>query len=81
LLANPEYNGAFKPKRVEKSRPVWTGSTFEDVSIYAAAQLEPGDLIEGPAIVESEFTTILVTQSRDARIDGARNIILETKQG
>ena len=81
LLANPEYNGAFKPKRVEKSRPVWTGSTFEDVSIYAAAKLEPGDLIEGPAIVESEFTTILVTQSRDARIDGARNIILETKQG
>ncbi len=78
-LASPEFSGDYQPKEAGPSRSVWTGSAFEDIPVHEAAGLSVGDLVEGPAIIESEFTTIFVTQKRNARIDGAKNIVLQSK--
>ena len=78
-LASPAYAGEYRAKEANASRGVWTGDAFEDVSVHHARGLVPGDLVVGPAIIESEFTTILVTRRRDARIDGASNVVLIEK--
>ena len=78
-LASPEFSGDYKPKEAGSSRSVWTGDTFEDIPVHEATGLTAGDLVEGPAIIESDFTTIFVTQKRNARIDGAKNIVLQSK--
>jgi len=79
-LTQPDYSGDYNSKKAELSRSAWNGSAFEDVPVHEASSLSAGDLIEGPAIIESEFTTIFVTQQRNARIDGANNIVLVTKE-
>ena len=78
-LANPDYDGEYYPKQTSSSRPVWTGDTFEDTSVHEASSLTAGDLVVGPAIIESEFTTTVVTRRRNAKVDGANNIVLATK--
>lgn len=78
-LASPEYSGDYSPTAASSYRSVWTGEAFEDVAVYEAGSLAAGDLIVGPAIIESEFTSILVTPERNARVDGARNIVLVVK--
>ncbi|MDH3643868.1 MAG: hydantoinase/oxoprolinase family protein, partial [Gammaproteobacteria bacterium] len=79
-LMSPEYDGDYRPRASSSSRPVWTGDAFEDVCVHEASSLSAGDLVSGPAIIESEFTTILVTRLRDARIDGANNVVMIAKQ-
>jgi N-methylhydantoinase A len=79
VLASPEYTGDYSAKEASASRPVWTGAAFEEVSVYETSTLSTGDLVTGPAIIESAFTTILVTSQREARIDGANNIVLTVK--
>ena len=79
-LTKPNYDGPYNPKSTSSSRSVWTGEIFENVPVYEAGGLTSGDLIVGPAIIESEFTTIFVTHLRDAQVDGANNMVLVSKK-
>jgi N-methylhydantoinase A/oxoprolinase/acetone carboxylase beta subunit len=67
-----------EPKKVTTTRQVWTGAGFEDVATFDIADLAAGDLIAGPAVIDCEFTTIPVSASRSAHVDGAGNVILRT---
>ena len=78
-LENPDFSGDYQPKDAGSSRSVWTGDTYEEVPVHEVLALSAGDLVEGPAIIESDFTTIFVTQNRNACIDGAKNIVLRSK--
>ncbi len=75
-LASPAFEGEYVNKEASASRAVWTGDGFEDVWVHEAANLNPGDRVAGPAIIEAEFTTIVVSPGRDACIDGANNVVL-----
>ena len=55
------------------------GEALEEVAVHSAAALAAGDLVVGPAIIEAQFTSIFVSANRDARVDGANNIVLVTK--
>jgi len=78
-LVKPEYKGVYRVKTAASTRQAWTGTGFEEVAVHNTDTLATGDQIRGPAIIESEFTTIIVTANRNARIDGANNIVLEVK--
>ncbi|MGI9622426.1 MAG: hydantoinase/oxoprolinase family protein, partial [Acidimicrobiales bacterium] len=78
-LASPAYDGVYSPKAAGETRRVWTGSDFEDVAVHDLGDLATGDSVAGPAIIESEFTSIGVSGAREARIDGAGNVVLVTK--
>jgi N-methylhydantoinase A/acetophenone carboxylase len=60
-------------------RPVfWTGERgFVDTPIYSMEALRPGNAIEGPAVVESEYTTLVVPRSMSFSIDNRGLGILE----
>ncbi len=47
---------------------------FVRTAIYEYDKLSPGNVIEGPAIVESPTTTVVVPPEKVARMDGFRNI-------
>jgi len=61
------------------ARPVfWTNKTgFIETPIYAMDALRPGNTIEGPAVVESEYTTLVVPDSMTFSIDNRGLGILE----
>ncbi|MCL6626455.1 MAG: hypothetical protein K6T68_07680, partial [Alicyclobacillus shizuokensis] len=48
-----------------------------EVPVYDMASLEPGNVVIGPALVESQDTTILVPPDALYRIDKHRNGVME----
>ena len=60
------------PKAAHKgSRPVyWTDKKeFSTTTIYSFEKLRPGNVIEGPAVVEGEYTTLVVPSPMKFSID------------
>ena len=50
-----------------------------DFALYRRDSLRPGDEFEGPALVEEDQTTSVIPASFRAHIDGAGNIVMETR--
>jgi len=46
-------------------------------AIYDFLKLRPGNVIEGPAVIQTPITTIAVGDRQTAQLDGFRNIIME----
>jgi N-methylhydantoinase A len=69
-------NGAAVPPR----RPVFFEDVaeFVDTPIYDRTLLEPGGLIEGPAVLEQADTTVLVPPGATARVDSYLNLVIAT---
>jgi len=53
--------------------------SFRETKIYRRAFLESGNVIEGPAIIESFDTTAVILPSHRAVIDGLGNIVIHTR--
>jgi N-methylhydantoinase A len=45
--------------------------------IYDFGELQPGNIIEGPAIIETPVTTIVVNPDQIARVDRYKNVIIK----
>src|SRR5205085_9802290 len=57
-------------------RDVWFDSNSVDTLIYARGQLQPVDVIDGPAIVEEFGSTTVVFPGQCAHVDEHANLIL-----
>jgi N-methylhydantoinase A len=57
-------------------RPVHLEGAFRDTPIYEWADLRPGQVVAGPGVIESEFTTVLVPPRASARLDAYGNVVL-----
>ena len=49
--------------------------------IYSRARLEPGNVIEGPAIIEEQTATTVVSHDFSASVDADRNLVLNVVGG
>ncbi|MGA7853795.1 MAG: hydantoinase/oxoprolinase family protein [Candidatus Acidiferrales bacterium] len=60
-------------------RPVYwpTQKDFSDTQIYSYESLRPGNIVEGPAVVEGEYTTLVVPPTMHFTIDDRGLGILE----
>ena len=56
-------------------RRIFTG-TWTEADVFAADDLGPGALIDGPAIVESDFTTVLVEEGDRLEVDPYGGMVL-----
>jgi N-methylhydantoinase A len=45
--------------------------------VYDFTRMRPGDTLQGPAVIHSPITTIVVQPEQTARLDGHRNLLLE----
>ena len=78
--STPDARNAPDPRK--GTRRIFTG-TWTEAAVYTADDLEPGAAIEGPAIVESDFTTVLVEEGDRLEVDpygGMALIISSTAQ-
>jgi N-methylhydantoinase A/acetophenone carboxylase len=73
-IESPDPSAAHKGHR-----PVFWAEPrgFADTPIYAMETLRPGNVIDGPAVVESEYTTLVVPHSMTFSIDNRGLGILE----
>ena len=68
-IERPHHGGGVDvAEAVEGTRPVFLGE-WQDVPVYATEKLKPGATISGPAVLESDYTTILVEPRDTATID------------
>lgn len=57
-------------------RRAWFGGGFVDTPVYAGARMAPGTHIEGPAIIEEQFTTVVVQPRQTAEVDELGNYLI-----
>jgi N-methylhydantoinase A len=73
--------GPANPEEARKGtrRVFFTGEIrdFLETPVYEYERLHPGNAIEGPAIIESPITTVLIPKDRVGRVDEYSNIVLE----
>jgi len=48
-----------------------------DTPVYADASLVPGHAVDGPAVIEQRFSTILVLPGHRAALDARGNVSIE----
>lgn len=70
--ALPAATGAASAALRER-RPAWWGERFEDTPVYDGDRLGSGHRIDGPAIIEERFTTIVVYPGWSALLDPNAN--------
>jgi N-methylhydantoinase A len=83
-VPRPELSGPAPEERSEVLQPRSRREVFFDESdgfvdcaVYARADLRPGDVLDGPAIVEQMDTTTVLPPQFRARVDAVSNLRLE----
>ena len=64
-LSGPDASQALRTKR----QCYWGNSGFEESAVYDFSKLEAGNEINGPAVLETEYTTLVVPPNFVCRID------------
>ena len=64
------------PASPHKTRKAYFGN-WMDVAVYAADQLRPGNVIQGPAIIEAETTTVIVNTGDRVTVNARRWLDME----
>ena len=78
-LPELERKGRKPPSAAEKgTRSVYWRGKKHDFKIYEMDPLEPGNVVNGPAIVEHPATTLLIPQGRHVELDARRLIHYRT---
>ncbi|MBI2877808.1 MAG: hydantoinase/oxoprolinase family protein, partial [Candidatus Tectomicrobia bacterium] len=65
---SPAYKG---------KRPVWGGGAFHETPVYRGEQLGHGNRIEGPAVIEEPYTTLVIPAGWKVTTDRHLTRILE----
>jgi N-methylhydantoinase A len=68
-----------RAKRLGTRRAFFEGA-FVPTPLYAGPELRPGQSLQGPAIVEEPFTTIVVYPGQRATIDPYGNYVIERRR-
>ena len=53
------------------------GDKFTDTPVYEHTALQSGNIVEGPALVEAEYTTFVVPEGARITLDRYMNCIIE----
>jgi N-methylhydantoinase A len=64
-------------RAIRAKRPAWFDGRFVDTPVYDGDKLGCGHAIEGPAIVEERFTTLVVYPGQRAKLDRLGNYVIE----
>ena len=79
-VAKPELRpapaGDEAAARPKGRRNAWFGGAFVDTPVYDEGVLDPGARLEGPAIVESPFTTVVLPPAATLTVDSFRNLVI-----
>lgn len=77
-LGSPDSSKAIKSKRDVFFRKL---EGFKSTNIFDMEKLQAGNVIKGPAIVETPVTTIVIHPEQRAEVDQYLNVVIRTKMG
>jgi N-methylhydantoinase A len=77
-VQSPDASGAVKIKRDVFLQKL---GGFVNINIYDFDKLQSGNVIPGPAIIETPITTVLIDGDQTGRVDQYLNIIITKKKG
>ncbi|MCK4273654.1 MAG: hydantoinase/oxoprolinase family protein [Dehalococcoidales bacterium] len=77
-LATHDFAGASPEKALKGYRGVYWKDGFTRTAIYGQLTLECGNVVTGPAIIESDDTTILIPQGKKYTVDNLLNGVIES---
>ena len=78
-LREYERTSASVESALRSRRPAWFGGRFVDTPVYDGDRLGFGHRLEGPAVVEERFTTIVIYPDQTAEIDRNGNYVIELR--
>ena len=64
------------PPACHAVRPVFFGECFIDTPVHRRDRLRPGQVVQGPAVVEEDESTLVLFPEFDLTVDGVRNLIV-----
>ncbi len=75
------YSGENAQRALKGRRSVYVpeSASFRTASVYDGHRLRCGNLIEGPAVIETVTTAVFVSGSFDCRMDGHRSLLIYRK--
>ncbi len=77
-LGSPDSSKAIKAKRDVFFRKL---GGFKKINIFDMERLQAGNIIEGPGVVETPVTTIVIHPRQRAEIDPYLNVVIRTAAG
>jgi len=77
VLATHEFAGESAEKALKGYREVYWKDGSKHTAIYGQPKLACGNIVTGPAIIESEDTVILVPQGKKYTVDNLLNGVIE----
>lgn len=79
LVAPPKPFGGESPEHAQAGtrRVFFEREGFVETPIYEGAQLEPGNLVSGPAVIHEPDTTIVVPGGQEAMLDQHEMYVIE----
>ncbi len=78
VLATYNFTGESPEKALKGYREVYWKDGSKQTAIYGQPKLEYGNIIPGPAIIESEDTVILIPQGKKYTVDNLLNGVIES---
>jgi len=72
-----ELEGSSPAAALKGSRPVYWSDRWQETDVYDRARLRPGNVVQGPAIIEAADSTFVVPAGCTYRVDQYRNGIIE----
>mgnify|MGYP007059533677 CR=1 FL=1 len=78
----PRYPNADAPleSALRSRRPAWFDGAFVDTPVYDGDRVQGGHEIEGPAIIEEQFTTIVLYPGHRAVLDELGNYAISIER-
>jgi len=77
-LATHQFAGESPEKALKGHRDVYWKDGFIRTAIYQQPEIACGNVIKGPAIIESDDTTILIPQGKKYTVDNLLNGVIES---
>jgi len=76
-----DYGGEDAQHALKGRRRVYVpeSGSFKTASVYDSRRLRCGNLVEGPAVIETVTTAVFVSASFDCRMEGHRSLLLYRK--
>lgn len=78
VLATHEYAGEDPGQALKGHRVVFWKGGSKQTAIYSQPKLESGNIVPGPAVIESEDTVVLVPEGKIYSVDNLLNGVIES---
>jgi N-methylhydantoinase A len=80
ISESPTSNTSDPSAAFERQEDVYFKGCWMKTTLYSRARLRPGNLVEGPAVILQEDSTVIIEPGYTGKVDGFGNILIDQKE-